>query len=156
MNNTCQIVRDLEILSHRINACLEFADPEHYADAVALRNLIRKVAASYDVLAESDVLVYEGREILFNRMSGLHVDIQDPHLGWAILAALGSHKGGHIYFPHLGLRVRLEPGDIILLRGRVIPHQVEEWDGQRISIPHFTHSSMWRALDNHKVFVASL
>jgi hypothetical protein len=153
MNQTCEIVRFMEILAHRINACLEFADPEHYAEALALRDLIRKVAPSYDVLAQTDVLVYEGREILFNRMSGLHTDIQDPHLGWAILAALGSHKGGHLYLPHLGLRVRLEPGDIILLRGRVVPHQVEEWTGQRISVPHFTHSSMWRALGNYKVFV---
>jgi hypothetical protein len=48
----------------------------------------------------------------------------------------------------------LEPGDIILIRGRVVPHLIEPWtDGQRIAIPHFTHSSLWRAAGNHTVFV---
>jgi len=153
MNTTCQTVRDLEPLSHHINAVLEHADPEHYADVLELRDLVRKSRASYDVLAGSDVLVYEGREILYNRQSGLHTDSQDPHLGWALLAGLGLHKGGYVHFPHLGLRVRLEPGDVVALHGRVVPHQIEEWVGQRITIPHFTHSSLWRAFGKHSVFL---
>ena len=75
MNRTCEIVHFMEILAHRINACLEFADPKHYAKALALRDLIRKVAPSYDILVQTDVLVYDGQEILFNRMSDLHTDI---------------------------------------------------------------------------------
>jgi hypothetical protein len=153
MDATCELARVLQILSHRMNACLEYVDPEHYAEAMALRNLIRKCRASYDTLAHSDVLVYEGREILYNRQSGLHTDSQDPELSWALLSALGEHKGGHLFLPHLGLRVRLEPGDVIMLRGRVIPHEIEEWVGQRITIPHFTHSSMWRAMGNKTVFL---
>jgi hypothetical protein len=153
MENTCRIVQLLEILSHRINAVLEHADPAHYAEALTLRDLVSKSRSSYAALAEWDVLVYEGREILYNRMSGLHTDSQDPHLGWAILAAFGFHKGGHVYLPNLGLRVRLEPGDVVALRGRVVPHQIEEWVGQRISIPHFTHSSMWKAFEKYSVFI---
>lgn len=153
MNGTCQLVKDIEILSHRMNAILQHADPQHYAEAVSLRSLIRKVAAAYDVLAGSDVLVYEGREVLYNRKSGLHTDSQDPPLGWALLCALGNFKGGHVHLPNLGLRVRLHPGDVVMIRGRVIPHEIEDWEGQRITIPHFTHSSMWRALNNDTVFV---
>lgn len=153
MDATCRTVKLLEIVSYMVNAFLEHADPEHYKEALELRDLIREARSSYDVLADWDVLVYEGREILYNRKSGLHTDSQDPHLSWAILVAAGSHSGGHVHLPHLGLRIRLEPGDMIAIRGRVIPHEIEDWEGQRISIPHFTHSSLWRTFGKKSVFV---
>jgi hypothetical protein len=67
-------------------------------------------------------------------------------LGYAGLYAAGDFKtGGHVFFPRLRLRVRLLPGDFILIRGRVLEHEIEAFDGgQRISIPHFTHTSLWR------------
>ncbi|KAJ6562938.1 hypothetical protein B0H10DRAFT_2239742 [Mycena sp. CBHHK59/15] len=38
------------------------------------------------------------------------------------------------------LRMRYEAGDLILLRGRALKHEIEEFtDGQRISVAHFTH-----------------
>src|SRR5882762_6030811 len=70
----------------------------------------------------------------------------------ALLFAFGEHQGGYVFLPHLGLRVRLQPGDVVPLRGRVVPHQIEEWVGQRITIPHFTHSSLWRALGKTSIF----
>jgi hypothetical protein len=64
------------------------------------------------------------------------------------MAALGYHKGGYLVLPELGLHVRLEPGDIVLIRGRILRHFVEDWEGgQRICIPHFTHSSVWRMVE---------
>ena len=52
-------------------------------------------------------------------------------------------KGGNIYFPELGLMVSLQPEDFVIMRRRVITHGIERWKGgQRISIPHFTHTSV--------------
>lgn len=153
MENTCHIVKLLEIVSHRINVALEHADPDHYIEAWALKDLVYKARSSYATLAGWNVLIYKGREILYNQMSSRHTNSQDPHLGWAVLTTFGFHKGGHLYLPHLGLPVRLEPGDVVVLRGCVVPHEIEEWVGQRISIPHFTHSSMWRAFKNYSVFI---
>ncbi|KZP27388.1 hypothetical protein FIBSPDRAFT_730851, partial [Athelia psychrophila] len=91
---------------------------------------------------------YEAREILFNIQKEVHVDKQDPPLSWVVDLALGEHKGGHLVLPQLGLRIRLEPGDMIMLRGRMIRHGVEDWTGgQRICMPHFTHSSTWRMMN---------
>ncbi|KAI6042297.1 hypothetical protein EDC04DRAFT_2564515 [Pisolithus marmoratus] len=39
-------------------------------------------------------LLFEGREIIFNRQSGPHVDKQDPQLGWVAIVALGDFTGG--------------------------------------------------------------
>jgi hypothetical protein len=103
MNNTCQIVPNTAILSHRANAVLQHIDPLHYKEALEVCKLARAQAASYDALASIDVLVYEGWEILYNRQSGLHTNSQDPPLAWTLLFALGEHQGGHIFLPHLGL-----------------------------------------------------
>src|SRR3984885_7415187 len=111
MNSTCQVVRDTEIVSYRMNAVLEYGDNDHYQQALITRDRLRKARAAYDVRAAYNALVYEGREILSNRRSGRPTDSQDPPLSWVILAAFGSRQGGHVYFPPLGLRVRLEPCD---------------------------------------------
>jgi len=41
--------------------------------------------------------------------------------------------------------MRMQPGDIVFLKGRVVRHLIEDWTGgQRISVPHFTHTSTWK------------
>ena len=57
-----------------------------------------------------------------------------------------------MFFPNLGLRVRMGPGDAVAIRGRVVPHGSEDWEGQRISIPHFTYSRLWKELQMDSVF----
>ena len=148
MNATCTITW----LSARVNAVLQFGDPEHYTEAICLCEKLKANITSYNNFAMEDLLIYEGHEILYNRTSTLHTDSSDPQNGWAILTAFGTFKGGYIWLPNLGLYIRLEPGDTITLWGWVIPHEVEAWDGgQHISIPHFTHS-VWRSMGFTSVF----
>jgi hypothetical protein len=152
-NASCQVLRETAILSHRVNAILEFMDPDHYEEAKKVREEVEERMAGIEAIGIEDPLVYEGRELLFNRESGVHRDSQDPPLGYAILAALGDSRGARIRFPHLGLTVRMDPGDIVAIRGRIVPHEVVgPWTGQRISVPYFTHSSLWRALKKISVF----
>lgn len=147
MKATTELTRRLAIVALRVNHVLKYGDPEHFKAAKELREKARRVLPIYNNLSTEDPLVYEGREVLWNRGSGLHVDKHDPQRSYAILTAFGDFKGGHIRIPHLGLRVRLQPGDCIAFRGRVLPHESEDWnEGQRISIPHFTHSKLWRSM----------
>jgi hypothetical protein len=82
------------------------------------------------------------------------MDIQDPPLSWAVLVAFEDFTGGGVYIESLGLRIRYRPGDCIAIRGRVVPHEVmDDYQGQRISIPHFTHSDAWKAVGNHAVLL---
>ena len=96
--------------------------------------------------ASVDPLLMEGRELLFNCLSGPHRDSLDPRLAYAGLYAAGNFTSrGYLYFRQLKLRVHLLPGDFVLLWGRVLEHEIEAWEGgQCISIPHFTHTSLWR------------
>lgn len=153
MNATSLVTRQLAPVSARVNAVIKHGDPEHYSQAVALRAALCEHVPSYRNLSTEDILVYEGREVLYNCRTALHKDIADPPKSYAILMAFGDFTGGHVRIPHLGLRVGLLPGGGIPLRGRVLPHEVELWaGGQRISVPHFTHSSMWRSMCMYSVF----
>jgi hypothetical protein len=139
------LLQDLSYLSEAVNAALQAIDPTQYQ---ALCNM-RRAAHERNPLARSlstiDPLVMEGRAIMYNRQTPLHLDLQDPFTAWAVLVVLGKFdKGGCMYIPRLKLRIRFLPGDLIIIRGRILPHEIEAWSGgQRISIAHFTHKSLW-------------
>jgi hypothetical protein len=143
---TSQLYRELELLSKKVNEAIRLIDPVFFDALMQLQEVATGKHASLAAWTSVDPLLFEGRELLFNRISGRHRDKQDPKLGYAGLYAAGNFKtGGQIFFPELRLRVRLLPGDFVLVRGRVLVHEVEGFGGgQRISIPHFTHTSLWR------------
>lgn len=94
-----------------------------------------------------DPLITEGRAIMYNRKTPPHVDRLDPPRSWATMITFGNFtEGGDCYIDRLKLRIRYLPGDAIIIRGRILQHEVEEWGpGQRISIAHFTHSALWKS-----------
>lgn len=134
-----------------VNEAIKLSDPYFYAKAIEVRSKVEKQYPITRAYGINDPLVVEGREILFNRQSGLHTNPHDPPRGFAGLLALGDFVGGDLYLPSLRVRLRLEPGDLALIRGRILPHSILSWTGQRISMPHFTHSSVWRDVEmyNH-------
>jgi hypothetical protein len=141
----CKSLHNLQLLAHRINEVIHHNDPIHYGHACQVRQHIEKKFPFTRTTGAIDMLTYEGRQILFNVRSPEHSDRQDPKRSWALLAGLGYHREGYLVLPELGLRIRLEPGDILAIRGRIFRHYLEDWTGgQRICIPHYTHSSIWR------------
>ena len=143
---TADLYREFDVLSKKINETISLVDPTFFSALCQLSQVSKAKHSVLAVWASVDPLLMEGRELLFNRQSGIHRDSQDPPLAYAGLYAAGNFTaGGSLYFRQLNLRVRLLPGDFILLRGRVLEHEIESWEGgQCISIPHFTHTSLWR------------
>jgi hypothetical protein len=120
-----ELYHQFNLLSKKINETIELVDLVFFD---VLTQLHRRATAKHASLAawtSVDSLLLEG---------------------WELLYAAGNFKsGGCVFFPQLNLHVCLLPGDFVLLRGRVLEHQIEAWEGgQRISIPHFTHTSLWR------------
>ncbi|KAJ6602977.1 hypothetical protein B0H10DRAFT_1957976 [Mycena sp. CBHHK59/15] len=73
------------------------------------------------------------REGCMGEVTPLHPDNSDPKKGWAALVVLGPFTGGALHIPSLKLHMRYTNGDMILIRGRILPHEVEAFhDGQRI------------------------
>ena len=141
---TANLYHKFDLLSKKINEAIELINPVFFA---ALTELHKRTIAKHPSLAAwsaVDCLLFKGHE-LFNRLSGRHRDSQDPPLAYAgLYAADNFTSGGYVYFHQFNLRVRLLPGDFLLIRGRVLNHEIEVWEGgQRIGIPHFTHTSLW-------------
>ena len=142
---TTTAVAEMTSLSLLVNAVLEKVDPNQFE---ALRILHSRICSRYPIvqaLSSIDPLIMEGRAIMFNRKTPIHTDRLDPLHAWATMITFGRFtEGGDCYIKRLRLRIRYLPGDAILIRGRILPHEVEEWgSGQRISIAHFTHTSLW-------------
>ncbi|KAI6046790.1 hypothetical protein EDC04DRAFT_2597894 [Pisolithus marmoratus] len=128
-------IQNTQLLSHSINRALQVIDPTFHVKLTHLKEMVHQKFPAVKLLDDHDPLLFEGREIIFNRQSGPHVDKQDPQLGWVAIVALGDFTGD----------IRLEPSEVIFLRGRVVKHQIKHWDeGQRIIIAHLTHTHLWQ------------
>lgn len=152
-HSSTELLLQLGIISHHVNEFLFHADNSHYHQASALRRYVSSSIASQAALSAIDPLVYEGREILFNKVANLHTDSQDPPYSWAVLTAFGNTTSVMFQVPQLNMRIAFNPGDLLAIRGRVLKHSTSRWKcGQRIVIPHFTHSSSWRYAGYNSVF----
>lgn len=139
-----KLLDEMALVSTRINYGLSLIDEPHFAAHQALQKAVHEAYPHARALNAVDPLIMEGRAIMWNRQTPLHPDRLDPVQSWAVLLVSGEFKGGHLFIPKLRLRLRYLPGDMIFLRGCILPHEVESWEGgQRVSIAHFTHQSLW-------------
>ena len=108
---------------HRLNVLLRTLDAVHYRDAVELKCHLIEIHPSFATLIGNNNMVYKSMKILWNVMSKLYNNKQDPIFGWAIITILGGpFKEGELYLPNLGLKVHMQLGDVIFVKGRVLRH----------------------------------
>lgn len=136
---------EFDILSERLNNVLRVLDLPAAEQYEKLRQAAGKELPYLRALHRLDPCFWQGRILLFNRMTPPHKDLLNPPAEWTPLHAAGNFTtGGSLYVDELRLRVRYLPGDLIFLRGRCLTHYVERWEGgQRISAVYFTHESFW-------------
>ncbi|CAE6521632.1 unnamed protein product, partial [Rhizoctonia solani] len=70
---------------------------------------------------------------------------EDTIKGWTPLDLAGTCKTGCLALPGLRIKFNYRPGDIILVRGRLIKHGVVDWegDGNHIFTTSFNHYTEW-------------
>jgi hypothetical protein len=161
-NFAMSLRNELEESNMMINTVLSYLDPPQHKALVELREMVHKKYPAAKALDSIDPLLMEGRGIMYNRQTRYHADTSDPPTAWTALLVFGHFTGGHLLIKYLKLRLSYEPGKsyikfiqlliillyiigtLIFLRGHILPHEVEGWNGgQRISIVHFTHQSLW-------------
>lgn len=146
-STTTTALTEMKSLSLLVNTILEKIDKTQFEALTSLHTKISQRYAVVAALSSIDPLIMEGRAIMFNRKTPPHTDRLDPFRAWATMITFGNFsKGGECYISRLKLRIRYLPGDAIIIRGRILAHEVEEWGfGQRISIAHFTHTALWES-----------
>jgi hypothetical protein len=140
-------VYEIRLLSERMNTALSLIDPKAFEAHEELR---RKLIDKYTYArgrAAIDAILFQGRSIIYNRQTPNHLDRRDPYIGWTPLVVFGRFTGGKIRIRRLGLRMSFLPGTCIWIRGRVLAHEIEVFEGgQRVSIAHFCHDSVWNMM----------
>jgi hypothetical protein len=144
-SSCAKLVDEISMLSARLNEALKQLDPDAYASHVELSNKIKKDYPHARARASIDPILFQGRSVIFNRQTPNHIDRKDPKLGWNPLTTAGNYTGGHMRIRRLKLRMWYGAGSCIFVRGAILPHEVEEFEGgQCISIAHFCHESLWK------------
>jgi hypothetical protein len=148
-SRTTNAVAEMKGLSLLVNTILEKIDKNQFEALKSLHTKICQLYPAVEAISSIDPLLMEGRAIMFNRKTPPHKDRLDPLRSWATMITFGDFtEGGDCYIDRLRLRIRYLPGDAIIIRGRILEHEVKDWGpGQRISIAHFTHSSLWKSQD---------
>lgn len=144
--DSTRLLMELSLLSQRVNAGLEVLDKEFFDNLHIFRQQHIKSQPGIEALSHIDPLLPEGRELIFNVRLLSHFDHQDPKKSLASFAVFGEFEGGAIRYNALRYRHSFRCGDMVWIRGRMVEHEIEEFTGQRISIPHFTHTSSWKSL----------
>ncbi|KAG8796214.1 hypothetical protein FRC12_002593 [Ceratobasidium sp. 428] len=96
-------------------------------------------------IATHDPSLSTGKAVIYSRHTPLHFDNKEAPEGWSPLVIMGTCKTGMLSVPRLGIKFPYVPGHLVLLRGRLLDHEVIEWDGKdiRICVAHFTHVDEW-------------
>ncbi|KAG0705959.1 hypothetical protein DFH29DRAFT_1067185 [Suillus ampliporus] len=134
-----ELINDLEYLN--------ILDPLQYNAMKKLRHDLRVRYPHVQAMDSIDGILWEGRSFQYNGQTPLHPDSTAPPRAWVALVALGEFTKGQLWIPRLNLLLFYGPGTIIFIRGHILPHEVLAFeDGQRVSITHFTHETLWKEM----------
>jgi hypothetical protein len=135
----------MALLSHRINETLKLLDPAAFESHVELAEKIKERLPHARARASIDPILFQGRSVIYNRQTPNHIDRRDPKLGWnPLTTAGGDYTEGWLRIRRLRLRMWFGGGACVFLRGAILHHEIEPFGGgQRISIAHFCHQSLW-------------
>lgn len=141
-----KLVDEFRLVSHRLNAVLQHLDPPAFESHKALREAICREHPVAKAQLAIDPYLGLGRSVIFNRQTPNHIDRRDPAHGWTPIMAMGTEfEGGVMRVRALALRMWFGGGACVYIRGGVLHHEIEEFSGgQRVSIAHFCHASVWK------------
>jgi hypothetical protein len=88
-----------------------------------------------------------GISVISNRASICHLDVNGHKEWYDFLVAAGTYKQCWFRLPDLGLELQYLPGTLVALNGRILRHEVVEWDGgDRVCYAHWVRPTLLRAL----------
>lgn len=100
-----------------------------------VRNILRFWAAPFSAAS-----------VIVNRQTPIHRDIQGRHPWMDMLLTYGPYQGARMELRSLGLRLSYEPGTIVAICGKVVPHSVSECEGERACIAYYMRDNVHAAL----------
>lgn len=140
-----RFIRDIGPLEILCNAVIALISPGLYD--VGLSSM-RQVRAGYEMASRHPVVdswpsVFQAMQVIVNRSTIAHRDDKAFNTAYDLLVSLGTHRNARLRIRDLGTSLLYKPGAMIALSGRMLIHQVEEWEGgERICLAHFMRDNV--------------
>jgi len=127
-----ELFLSIDPILHAINCvadCVDFTTMSQY------RHLKRKVTNWTKIAASMFMGIHSSHwvnvAVHANQLpTKPHKDQLSNHLGYDGICAVGPFKWAWICFPHLGIKIKIYPTDIIILRGAALYHHMFWWKGE--------------------------
>jgi predicted 2-oxoglutarate/Fe(II)-dependent dioxygenase YbiX len=73
--------------------------------------------------------------INYNAKTPFHIDLNDN--GLCTVVPVGDWEGGNLIIPHLGIKIKLVKGQVVMFRSNLLIHGNDNAKGIRFSIVFF-------------------
>lgn len=89
---------------------------------------------------------FSGMNIISNRETILHRDVNSRNPWYDILATFGNYSQGRLELPGQGYRLEYNPGTLVALAGKVVRHGVPRVNGDRVCIAYYMRNKVHESL----------
>jgi hypothetical protein len=107
---------------------------------------IRRLRDTPEVDAQ-DVLsrwasTFSGLAVISNRLTPSHRDTGSRNNWYDILVTLGRYRNCDLKLPGLGISLEYGPGTVVGILGKVVEHEVPEFEGDRVCYAYFMKNNV--------------
>src|SRR5215510_16164249 len=135
-------VHNVELLH---NAILALISPDLYWKGfeVVDRLLRGNFLSKHHQVTHHWISPFSAWQVISNRNTPAHRDVGAAPMVYDLLTCAGTYKRSLFYVHDLGARFHYTPGSVVAICGRVLLHEVKDWQGgDRICIAHYMCDSV--------------
>ena len=135
-------VQNVELLH---NAILALISPDLYWKGfeVVDRLLHGNFLSKHHQVTHHWISLFSAWQVISNRITPAHRDMGAAPMVYDLLTCAGTYKCSLFYVHDLGARFHYTPGSVVAICGRVLLHEVKDWQGgDRICIAHYMRDSV--------------
>ena len=118
-------------------ALLELAQrPDSVSYMSDVKNILRIWASPYTCVS-----------VIVNRQTPVHRNVKGRDSWMDMLLTYGPYHGARMELRSLGVRLSYEPGTIVAICGKVVPHAVSDCTGERACIAYYMRDNVHTCLN---------
>ena len=135
-------VQNVELLH---NAILALISPDLYWKGF---EAVNQLLHGNFLLKQHEVIqhwtsAFSAWQVISNRITRAHRDIGAAPMVYDLLTCAGTYKSSLLHVQDLGARFHYTPGTVVALCGKVLLHEVKDWQGgERVCIAHYMRSAV--------------
>jgi len=137
------------------NATLSLVSPDLYWQGLEAADRLSNGKAPYEHHENANhwMSVFSAWQVIVNRKTPGHRDQGAGPMMYDLLTCAGTYTHSLLQVHDLGARFLYNPGTIVALCGKVLLHEVKNWEGgERICIAHYMRDNVHQRLGLRRSF----